>query len=203
MNKIKNNSIVLLLKYQLPIGLSTLFFILLFKYVGGIYTALNYKDLSLANLNEKSALAIQKKIETSLINSHFNNILFRYGVFFYVDDFEKRIAFINSDSRSFPNKALTINKDSFYKEMLANHKEDICFVKNTKDIPISSGIYGNLYSKGDIKLENFYVSCPIYLEDSLVGYIGGLYKQTKEPIFIDMIPIKDGATLIEGVLLKD
>ncbi len=203
MNKIKNNSIILLLKYQLPIGLSTLFFILLFKYVGGIYTALNYKDLSLANLNEKSALAIQKKIKTSLISSHFNNVLFRYGVFFYVDDFEKRIAFINSDSIPFPNKALTINKDSFYKEMLANHKEDICFVKNTKDIPTSNGIYGNPYSKEDIKLENFYVSCPIYLEDSLVGYIGGLYKQTKEPIFIDMIPIKDGATLIEGVLLKN
>ena len=203
MNKIKNNSIILFLRYQLSIGLSTLFFLLLFKYIGGIYTALTYKDLALANLNEKSALAIQKNIKTSLINSRFNNVLSRYGVFFYVDDFEKRIAFINSDSRPSPNKALTINKDSFYKEMLANHKEDICFVKNTKDIPSSSGIYGNLYSKGDIKLENFYVSCPIYLEDSLVGYIGGLYNQTKEPVFIDVLPIKDGATLIEGVLLKD
>lgn len=203
MNKIKNNSIILLLRYQLPIGLSTLFFLLLFNYVGGIYTALTYKDLSLANLNEKSALAIQKNIKTSLISSQFNNVLYRYGVFFYVDDFEKRIAFINSDSRASSNKALTINKDSFYKEMLANHKEDICFVRNTKDIPSSSGIYGNLYSKGDIKLENFYVSCPIYLEDSLVGYIGGLYNQTKEPMFIDMIPIKHGATLIEEALLKN
>lgn len=202
----KNLPFKLLFKLQLYISLNTLFFMLLFKHLGSIYTSLvlNPSTQILQDIDETSVVKLQSTIRKTLIDQSFDSVLYKYSIFFYLDDFSKRVSFLNYPvENKVNNKSQIIKHDVFYEEMLTNHKEDICFVKNTTLIPKSSDIYVRLKIKGDITQQNYYISCPLFLNNSLVGYLGGLYKNTSLPIYVSILPIKNAATVIESVLLKN
>lgn len=205
MNKLKSKNTGLFIKYQILLACNILIFTLLFNYVGSIYKEIVYKTsiFPLQNLTEKSAVKLQDSIKTALKNSQFQYVLPRYGVFFYVDNYTAKIPFITVDPNSSIKKIQDIPSDEFYSLMTKTHKKDVCFVLNTVNISKTSDIYKSLYQNKEINKKNNYISCPLYLEDSLVGYIGGVNTQANTSLFVDVLPIKNAATLTEDLLLTD
>jgi len=197
-------SFKLFIKLQLFIGFNLLFFIVLFHLLNTLYSNVlrDSSDNILKDINKTTASELRSTVNHTLSAPSFKNVLYNYSVFFYLDDYSKRLSFFNYPAQTLPSPKLQVIKyDSFQQEMSLNHKKDLCFVKNTTTISQSSALYLALNSTKDIKEDTYYISCPLIVNDLIVGYLAGLHKSTPKLLYIPILPIKNAATLIENVFV--
>lgn len=194
------------IKPFLFVGLNVLFFFLLFSQIQYTYNNIkvNYHLNILDKVTRIEAVKIQKNIKRALTENNLSDFLYRYSVFFYTDDYENRNLFLNSTNLYNVTKIVDINEGSFYQEMLNAHLQELCFIKNTQGLDKNSSIYKSLAEKYDIAVNKFYVSCPIYIEQNLIGYLGGIYIQKdggSEASQINLLPIKKSVEDIKNILI--
>jgi len=186
---------------QLITGATVLFYVLLFRHLGNIYTALNSNELgALENLTEEKAELIQKRISETLDKDSIERSLYRYFVFFYLDNYTEREVFISKSDVALSNPNQPTDNDPFYVDMLTYHTNNICFLKNTTDISKSSVVYKNLESNNEISPDIFYLSCPIFVNDTLVGYIGGLNNKKDGSISVETAAVRNAAAFVTNIL---
>jgi hypothetical protein len=200
-------SYIKLYKPFISIGAVCFIFFLFFIQLEDIYSFVKLQQFNtISNLTKKDITDIQKDIFSELYKDSLNKYLYRYSVFFYLDNYKTRALFLNSDSHYSIPKNINTDSDLFYKEMLVSHKANLCFIKLTKDLDKNSYIYRSLLIKKDISYNKFYVSCPIFIEQTLVGYLGGIYIiNGKHPSAssIDLNPIKKAADSIKNIILSN
>lgn len=80
-------------------GIQVLFFTLLFRHIGSLYIKL-IETPSLNNLTLEKVDSIEESIKTNLQNTNLKTSLYRYFVFFYIEDYSSRQYFISSNEES-------------------------------------------------------------------------------------------------------
>ena len=186
---------------QLLTAATILFYTLLFRHLGNIYSAIFVRPTSaLDNLTEEKAEEIKMETETSLTQTSLNQNLYRYFVFFYLDDYTTRQVFLSGSEIPLSQPKVSINGDVFYTEMLTYHLNDVCYIRNTVNISESSVVRTNLSKTNEIQPNIFYVSCPIYVNDTLVGYIGGLNRKDDGSISIETSGVRNSSKTIQNIL---
>lgn len=191
------------LREQLYIGLSVLLFVVLFNKLSGVYNALFNSFEGLNNISEEQAITIEKVVQDQLGNPVISNKLQRSFVFFYLNNYNSRVLFTAKEGVTVANKEQIIDGDPFYELMLNYHLNDICFVRETININPESLVYNRFQETGELRPGFYYVSCPLYIEDTLIGYIGGINNNTEGSISVETSIVKNTATNIEQVLNRN
>lgn len=188
-------------KEQFLIGLNVLFYLLLFQGVSTIYNALTERNTSnLTNITEEQAVNIEAVVQDQLNNPVVSAKLQRSFVFFYLDNYQKRVFFTAKEGVSVKQEVQEIAGDPFYELMLNYHFNDICLVRETININPNSVVYTRFKETGELKPAFYYVSCPIYINDELVGYIGGINNNEEGSISVETSTVRNTATNIEEIL---
>lgn len=197
--------LILKLKLSIPsiliFGVQFTFFYLLFIHIENIYSNLTSVSSleTLNNLTEGKAKEIEHTTQTILKNTKTFNKSF---MFFYLDNYTKRKVFTGKGSLVSSSTIEDISSDIFYKKMLNQHLKDKCYIENTLTIEKESMIYSSLKKSDELKRNLNYISCPIFIEGTLLGYIGGMNNTFKYPISYSLLDLENAALLIENSLGK-
>lgn len=188
-------------KEQFLIGLNVLFYLLLFQEVGTLYNALTKRNTSnLTNITQEQAVNIEAVVQDQLNNPVVSAKLQRSFVFFYLEDYQKRVLFTAKEGVSVKQEVQNITGDPFYELMLNYHFNDICFIRETINIDPESVLYNRFKETGELQPAFYYVSCPLYINDELIGYIGGIDNNEEGSISVETSTVKNTATNIEKIL---
>ena len=190
------------IKSQLLIFINVLFISILFQYIYNIYDTLSVPLNSLNNLTVEDALAIETLIKTDLNSPLIGEELNRSFVFFYLNNYTTRKVFTSKLDALPSNISPNIPEDPFYTLMLQYHENDICLVTATSNINKSSGIYKTLSENGEIAPDTFYFSCPIYIDNILIGYVAGLNFNSVGQVSVGTSSVKNTAKQI-GKLIQN
>lgn len=189
------------LKTQLYIGCSVLFFNIVFNLCSNLLSS----SLSLQNINKTSSSNIYKTIHKDLIKNITSKTLSDSFVFFYLDDYSSLQLFTSSNTNTTSSLIPNISKDPFYSSMLNFHKNNLCYVSRTIDIPNDSHIKKDILKEKEDSLYTLYISCPIFIDNILIGYVGGLnYGNVKQTaMYIEISTVQNTAKNIETLLLNN
>lgn len=182
---------------------SVLFYVLLFRHVGNIINAVFYTDSdygALETLTEEKAESIKEEVAVTLNEKSIQRSLYRYFVFFYLDEFTKRQVFISESGVPLSRPVQETDGDPFYISMLTYHLNGVCFLQNTTDISKNSIVHQNFSKTNEIDPNIFYLSCPIFLNDTLVGYIGGLNNKEDGSISVETAAVRSAAKSVQNIL---
>lgn len=189
----------LIIKELLLISTITVFWILLIGHFKNIYKSFNERSV-LNNIDEEKALIVKDLLTNSFNNTSVRNSLYKYFMFFYTKEYTERAVYLSSD-KDFPGvDKQIIEDDPFYVNLLNYHKNDSCFAIRTADINKESVVYSSLLKTIEIGEHTFYISCPIYVNNILIGYIGALYNGESSLVSISINIIRNTASNIENVL---
>lgn len=135
-----------------------------------------YKNTS--ELLSKSTLSFEdvKKINYLIEKEIFSVKQDTIAIFFYNNDYNSRSTF-SSDSIVSNTIINDVLKDPEYSRALEYHKVNECYQQSLKDMDKSSSLYEAIDNLNiSLTEENgYYSSCPIYVEDQLVGYVGTFF----------------------------
>ena len=143
-------------------------------YAGGIITPRLLTESNSKNITVADEALIRDKAiqELNSIRGIDNNPA---GVFVYADDYNRRDVFLNlRDTEIAP---INISNDVGYQKALSYHKYDLCYVENTLDLDKTSELYRLLKEIGYAEPESKYVSCPIFHDMILKGYVSMVYDE--------------------------
>ena len=130
----------------------------------------------------KEVRTIGSNITNTLIPSILSHNFDRTGIFIYNSDYSYRYflysqhVVVNSAVPKWPTKG-----DTVFEEALEYHKANLCYIKRSTDLPSDSLMYSVITEWQDIEISPnvFYISCPLFIENTLIGYIGSvLQKET-------------------------
>lgn len=117
------------------------------------------------------------------------------SIFLYYDNYTARqllasgIDILNPDVKN-------IGDDPFFKLNLLYHENNTCLILPTQEIEKSSSFYNVLLDKDLIDEKYFYVSCPIYVKDILLGYVSGVYVSSSSQISPKYLEMQVLASLV-------
>lgn len=168
-------------KNKITAGMYTKYFIIIFLFTFVSQFIINKAPSLYKNTSEllfKSTLSIEdvKRInylvEKEISSAKQDTI----AIFFYSNDYSSRSTF-SSDSVVSNTVIDEVSEDSEYSRALEYHKVNECYQQSLKDMNKSSSLYEAVDNLNiGLTTENgYYSSCPIYVEDKLVGYIGTFF----------------------------
>lgn len=129
----------------------------------GVYiTKSNTEELNLKTIEADIEVAIDEVLEeVSFIDS-------TAYVFVYYSNYERRVFLVNNQDLVNPDESVT--EDPFFSEALLYHQANLCMLRNTTLIE-SSSLKKALTKRNMIDEDKWYISCPIYIANKLVGYV--------------------------------
>lgn len=156
-------------------------------------TIKNQKSYFLDNITKKNVLSLETFIKNELNYYLKDTIVSQAFVFFYLDNYNKRTVFTSKTEESAPvHNTINISKELFYQEMLNYHKNSLCFVKTTEEV-YKNYLSSSFIPENEQSPNSFYISCPIFLNSTLIGYIGTI---TKKPIELKQLPDNTNSVFI-------
>lgn len=156
-----------------------------------LVSVLVYRKMSLDSVNLNNNV-IKEELDELFYTNNVNKYLYRYYVFFYTDEYRYREVYITRSSTALQNPRQEVTEE-FYVRLLNYHKNGNCYSAKTSDIDPISVVYKNLEGINEVSDNIFYISCPIYVGDTLVGYIGGLSKNTDDILVSEYLTLKNAA----------
>lgn len=133
------------------------------------------KSLSQTSKAQPITEEVVSEIEV-LIQKEINlDISEAIGVFLYQDDFNTREKF---EANTFVNSPVItdLKLDPEYNRMIDFHQNNICYQQNGQEIDKTSKLYEALLSRPNLIVEeSYYTSCPIFVNNKLIGYLGSFY----------------------------
>jgi len=139
-----------------------------------INTSWQFLKRTTPDINEESIATLESTIKLSKIPSIVSDSFHRLGIFAYIDNYSQKYLLAGTNLEGTSNPSMVIG-DVFYEEAYRYHKHKLCFVMHTIDIPTSSKIYTLLKDYDEIFQDSYIASCPIYLNDKLIGYVGSVF----------------------------
>lgn len=127
---------------------------------------------------------IQALLTKYIDGVHIQNMFF----FTYIENYTKRVLYSSAnDSNSIPQPVFD---DPEYYLAYNFHMQDVCYVKRVSFIDQTSNLYPLLIDFLDNDLElaksSFYISCPVFAEDILLGYVSAVVINSTNGVVADM-----------------
>ncbi len=146
---------------------------------------------------DKTAFELQNTIIPMLVSRHIEN---KVSIFIYFDDYTKRKLLTSSVNILNP-VVETVQEDPFFKRNILYHQYDRCNLTPTVDIPKDSEFYSVLKKLDYMKEGVYYISCPFFIDHTLIGYVSGVYQPDvpglTSPLWNELELIAD---IVEGEL---
>lgn len=184
------------LKLEALIVINVFIVVFLFDRFKQIITTFNNSN-TLNNITKEEALKIEESVQYSLEETKQKSSLERASVFFYTNNYNSRTLF--SSNNNITKETQSVSSDSFYSTMLSYHQNGLCYIKNTELISQTSDLYSILSSRNEIQENLFYISCPIYSDNVLLGYLGGLSDSKDSLVAVDTTSILYATKNIEKI----
>lgn len=150
-----------------------------------------------SNFNNETVREFSQEVDNDFFKNLVNKKSFiNAGVFLYESNYENR--YVISSKAPITNKNVNIKTDSFYPLLLNYHKNNICILEHTEDLPKDSNIYKYLLSQGLISKDIYYIACPIlHNKTRLIGYVSAYVYQEKQGIVENLLKVQYVAKLVE------
>ena len=118
---------------------------------------------------------LKNDVDTILNEYSFKNKLTESAVFIYGPRHETR--FLLSSDADIKNPVTnTVQTDSLWKKLYLQNKHNHCTTTATLRLPLNSELRPILLKKGLVKPETYYMACPIFNQDLLIGYVSAVVK---------------------------
>lgn len=119
-----------------------------------------------------------------------------YYFFLYSKDYSKRHSFLRDPV--IINPSSIVKGDLLYEESLIYHRENQCFIIDSKLIPKNTLLYDVFQTRAELYEKDWYASCPIFYRNDLIGYASVI-----KPIeSIGVVEILNKVRLISSLLEK-
>lgn len=139
----------------------------------------------------KDVLLIGERVHKTIIPQLLNNRFHRTGIFLYSKDFSRRTFLASSSSMNISDKFITwkTKGDPTFEKAIKFHKQKECLVEMSTDLPDHSLMRQAIrdWQYIDIADNVFYMSCPLYVRNYLIGYVA--------TVTISTFPLPDYQTL--------
>ena len=152
------------------------------------------KELTASSIENLKTLVVKDGFEDLLDNN------FSTSIFFYTSDSENRVLFTSVKEPNLIEDYRIINSDSFLSLNRRTHEAEECFVEYTNQLPSDSLFYQRLQKQGKISEEIAYASCPIIINDLLIGYVSSIIELNGERIYPYFNKLKVLTSEIETLL---
>ena len=116
---------------------------------------------------------IEETIEDGIIPSIVSESYERVGVYLYTEEYTHKYLIVDKGMHKGP-KSISLENDAFYQTALRYHRQGLCYIAHTVDIPMDTRLYTTLNNHDEIRLHNYVTTCPIIINDELAGYVLGV-----------------------------
>lgn len=144
---------------------------------------------------QSAELDIQKTINSIPINLVDGNVY----TFLYSSDYKYRVSF---GLQSVSNPVESINDDYTYKEIKGYHMANICFTRRTSELEANSALYKALNESNMINSNYFYIACPMFAEDKLIGYVSAVVEKIDIGLVSNILAVKYAAKVAERKIVS-
>ena len=129
------------------------------------------KEINTKEITEEVANSIQDLVLAEIRYNNTEPVAF----FFYQDDYTSRVRFESNSVVTNPS-INDISTDPEYSRMLNYHLRGVCYQQSIDDINKSSELY-TAFLALDLNPDfpSYYTSCPVFVENTLVGYLGSFF----------------------------
>ena len=129
------------------------------------------KEINTKEITEEVANNIQELVLTEIRYNNSEPVAF----FFYQDDYTSRVKFESNSVVTNPS-INDISTDPEYSRMLNYHLRGTCYQQSMDDMDKSSALYtAFLALKTNVDFPSYYTSCPVFVDTTLIGYLGSFY----------------------------
>lgn len=133
-------------------------------------------------------IPINKEIQ-ELLTIYVDGVTIQNMFFFmYTDNYTQRLLYTSANKSELTPK--NVFEDAVYELAYKFHEQDICYVKKSLNLSPSSGltpiIEDFLNNDPDLINNSFYISCPVFTNGTLLGYVSAVTVKSTNGVVADV-----------------
>ena len=151
-------------------------------------------------LSEESIRMIEKDISTSLIPDFLSKHIQNVSIYLYTTDYSYRVFLLANNDTQANELYKPVMTDSFMSNALRAHKVNECFMEYTDQVPLDSWFFATVLNVDAYKPDIIYISCPIYQNNLLIGYVSSIIDLKGRKIYPSFNKLKVLTSEVETLL---